>query len=292
MFKKSFHPLKLYLKFILIYFLLICIIAGLFTYFYVDLTTYLTTNYFIDSKIILLLKTLILKMIIISFLLILPLLLILYIDIKFFLNKINNSLKDSLSERKLESNFTNLYSGKTFSTITTNIISIFSLFKSFDNLKAAQISIEMNSLKSIINNIHEGIILINKEKIVTHINHPAETIFRLIPGEILNQIISRKISNPVILENLDKVFEEDIKINDLETTLKGGKTILLNILPIKNKFNETTRAMIIFEEIQIELQQQAEVITQTQTPTPTIAQTSISNNKTSKIISPKKDTPQ
>ena len=53
------------------------------------------------------------------------------------------------------------------------------------------------------NVVNEGLILVNKDFTVTHINHVAEKNLGLLPGEIIGQAISRKISNEDILTHLE-----------------------------------------------------------------------------------------
>ena len=50
------------------------------------------------------------------------------------------------------------------------------------------------------NNIFEGIILVNSHKVVTHINQPANELLKLIPGEIIDQSLSRKVSHPKVMK--------------------------------------------------------------------------------------------
>ncbi|MFC1770822.1 PAS domain-containing protein [Candidatus Margulisiibacteriota bacterium] len=236
-------------KIVAAYLLLLIIFLGIFSYLYFDLTSFLKDNYFINEKITQLLKFIGIRLFSLCALAALPIFIFLYFDINNFIKKINTSLQEALSERKLESHFNDLFSGKTFSEIYKNLLSTFSIFKSFDNMKTTQISVESSSLKVLLNLIDEGAILVNQEKIVTHINHPAEIILKLIPGEIINQTISRQITNQEILDNLDKALEKEIKTTNLEITLKGEIKLLLNISLIKNKAGETARALIIFKEI-------------------------------------------
>jgi signal transduction histidine kinase len=249
MFKKLLHNLKSSWKIFILFLLLSCILAGSLAFLYYEIITYLNTNYFIDPHIISFLKYSFIRLTCIGLILYLLICLIYRYDVLNFFKRLNITLKESLADRKLENHFNNLYSAKTYDSAITNILATFSLFKSFDNMKSAQFSIETNCIKTLINNIHEGIILVNKEKVVTHINHPSETLLGLIPGEILDQTISRKISNPDILSNLDKVIEDDHRVIDQEITLKGNKLLNLNIFPIKNRLGEIERAIIILEPL-------------------------------------------
>lgn len=167
------------------------------------------------------------------------------------INKINKCLQEALEERNLALFFSDYFKGRTFDRVASNTQFIFDMFKTFDNMKIGRISQEMNSLKILINNINEGIVLLTKDRIVTHINHPAETMLRLIPGEIIDQAISRKISNKVLLDNLDLALEKGQKVMDVEAMIKEDTPLNMHILPVKNKFGDIVRAMIILEPFEI-----------------------------------------
>ena len=51
---------------------------------------------------------------------------------------------------------------------------------------------EITSIKALINVISEGVIFVNQDKVVTHINHQAEELLRLIPGEIIGSVADRR----------------------------------------------------------------------------------------------------
>ena len=106
-------------------------------------------------------------------------------DIRSFYRKVQNITLDSLSDRKLPDDFPLYKSTYTFEGISTHLHSILSLYKSFDNMKTARIMLEVNSVKQLMNVVDEGVLLINADRVVTHINHNGEQLLRLIPGEII-----------------------------------------------------------------------------------------------------------
>ena len=245
MIKKAFHKLSLFWKVVLLFVMMVSFFSGVLLYMYFAAIRSMGD---IDSAVLSGIQMIGLQAG--GLLLIATALVILfyYRDSLSFITRINGCLKEALDERGLATNFTDFFNGLTFDDISTNTQSIFSLFKSFDNIKVARISSETNSIKIIINNINEGVLLVNKERIVTHINHPSEMMLRLIPGEIIDQIISRKISHKLILDNLDYALDKGQKVTDVEVSLKDNDPFILNIFPVKNKFGEIIRAIVILEK--------------------------------------------
>jgi transcriptional regulator with PAS, ATPase and Fis domain len=177
------------------------------------------------------------------------LLMIMYLDLKFFLNKINNHFKYSIVRKKMIPNLEEFQSKDLFQEITQNANHMFSLFKSFDQMKSSRISMEITSIKSLINVISEGVIFVNQDKVVTHINHQAEELLRLIPGEVIGETISRYINNDQLLECLAMCLDNDHKITDVQITFRDSELINLTVLPVKNKYGELVRAIILLQKL-------------------------------------------
>jgi hypothetical protein len=248
MIKKFIHKLPIIWKQIWLLIIGIIITTTLISFFYHSIITFLSAYDFLELDALAFIKNKLIQLFIIILIIWSLLFLIIYFDFTAFTKRINMSLKEALTERKLELNFINYYTGQSWNDIILGIQSFFSLIKSFDNMKAAKISAETNSTKVLIDNINIGVIFVNKERIVTHINHICETILKLIPGEIINQTISRKISLDFILDNLEQAFEKDKKITEVNFQLKE-KQLSLSIYPVKNKFGEIFRAMILIENL-------------------------------------------
>ena len=106
---------------------------------------------------------------------------------------------------------------------------------------------EISSIKSLINVISEGVIFVNQDKVVTHINHQAEELLRLIPGEVIGETISRYITDSNILEHLNVALQNDQKITDIKLTIRETDFVNLTILPVKNKYGELVRPLFIFK---------------------------------------------
>lgn len=177
------------------------------------------------------------------------LLMIMYFDIKFFLNKINNHFKYSIVRKKMIPNLEEFKSKDLFQEISQNANHMFALFKSFDQMKSSRISMEITTIKSLINVISEGIIFVSQDKVVTHINHQAEEFLRLIPGEIIGETISRYINNEQLLDCLNQSLENDQKMTDVQITFRDSELVNVTILPVKNKYGELVRAIILIQKL-------------------------------------------
>ena len=169
-------------------------------------------------------------------------------DIRSFYRKVQNITLDSLSDRKLPDDFPLYKSTYTFEGISTHLHSILSLYKSFDNMKTARIMLEVNSVKQLMNVVDEGVLLINADRVVTHINHNGEQLLRLIPGEIIGEAISRKISNELFLQNLDQTLEFDQKIIGKKITFGDKNILLISMFPVKDKFGDVVRALVVIRK--------------------------------------------
>ena len=132
-----------------------------------------------------------------------------------------------------------------FQDITEHANQMFSLFKNFDQMKSSRIFLEVTSIKSLINVISEGVIFVNQDKVVTHINHQAEEFLRFIPGEVIGEVLSRHINHDDLLLNIDTCLKNDQKITDLLLTFRETEQVRVTILPIKNKLGDMIRAIII-----------------------------------------------
>jgi hypothetical protein len=166
-------------------------------------------------------------------------------DIRAFYYRIKTLLLDSLSERKLPRDFPLFESGNSFNDISSHLYSILSLYKSFDTMKTSRIMLEVNSIKLLMNVVDEGVLLVNSDRVVTHINHNGEQLFRLIPGEIIGESISRKISNALFLEHLDQTLEFDQKIIGKKIMFGDKNVLLVSIFPIKDKFGDVVRSLVV-----------------------------------------------
>lgn len=177
------------------------------------------------------------------------LLMLMYVDLRYFLSRLNNHFKYAIARKKMIPNLEEFQSKDLFQDISVNANQMFSLFKNFDQMKSSRISMEITSIKALINVIHEGIIFVNQDKVVTHINHQAEELLRLIPGEIIGEAISRYITDQQLLDHLNTSLANDQKMTDIKLTIRETEFVNLTILPIKNKFGELVRAIIVFQKL-------------------------------------------
>ncbi len=173
---------------------------------------------------------------------------LLVLDLIFFIRRINNVIKHSLEEFKLQDHFPHFYSNMTFNQAIKNITELMALYKALDVLKTAKVGIENGTVKPILNNVSEGIIFVNKHKVVSHINHIAESMLGLIPGEALGEVISRQINNNQLLDLLDKALEYDQKIVDM--TLEDKK-LSVGVFPIKDKFGDLVRVIVMLKRLEV-----------------------------------------
>lgn len=178
------------------------------------------------------------------------LLLVMYIDLQYFLTRLNHHFKYSILRKKLIPNLEEFQSKDLFEDISKNANQLFGLFKHFDQMKSSRIYMEVSSIKSLLNVISEGVIFVNQDKVVTHINHHAEELLRLVPGEIIGEAISRYITHDDLLTHLSVALSNDQKITDIQLTLRST-TVSLHILPIKNKSGELLRGIIVLRPVTI-----------------------------------------
>jgi len=239
------HRLSIIIKFFIFIFGFTAAIYLISISTYHSLVAYLLTRYNISFNIADFLPSISINLIIVGLFIILFLTLFAIFDLIFFIKKINDQIKESLSDRKLTEQFSEFYSGMTFFSILKNLKSLLSLYKSFDNMKTARIVLESSTIKQLMNSVSEGLILINKDLIVTHINHVAEHDLGLIPGEIIGEAMSRKINNEVLIQALEKVFEFDHKYMDLDI---NQYNLFASIYPLKDKFGDIIRALVIFNK--------------------------------------------
>ena len=170
---------------------------------------------------------------------------LLVIDGIYFIKTINKYLKESLVERKLVHNFEEFYSAKNFFNSQDNIKKLLALYRSFDNMKSARVVLEVTTMKQLMNAVDQGILLVNRKGVVTHINHIAENQMGFIPGEIIGQALSRKTDNNILLDSLEKVFDINHKFLDLDL---DEDDLTVSIYPLKDKFGDVIRALVIFSE--------------------------------------------
>ncbi|MBH37721.1 hypothetical protein CL658_01675 [bacterium] len=245
MFNLVSHRLSIFIKLLLfiagfmgaVYFITFCV--------YQTLSEYLLSTYNISFHFSDIFPSLPINYILIGVLIVFILIIFISLDLIFFIKKINDQIKESLSDRKLTEQFSEFYSGMTFFNILKNLKSLLSLYKSFDNMKTARIVLESSTIKQLMNSVSEGLFLINKDLIVTHINHVAEHDLGLIPGEIIGEAMSRKINNEILIQALEKVFEFDHKYMDLDIKQYD---LFVSIYPLKDKFGDIIRALVIFNK--------------------------------------------
>lgn len=173
----------------------------------------------------------------------------LYFDLHGFQSQLRGRIRESLEERHLEQELAHFYQPKTLQDLTESVDHLFHLYKTFDQMKTSRCYTEALTSKILMNNLEEGVMVVDTHKTVTAINHSAEQLLRLIPGEILGLSISRKISNNTLLESLDLVVEKGQKVIDKRMALPERKKLQMTILPVTNKKYEVVRALILLTPV-------------------------------------------
>ncbi|MBT5955111.1 PAS domain-containing protein [bacterium] len=173
---------------------------------------------------------------------------VIYIDNRWFTKTLNEMTKESLSDRNLLTSCVDLSEGKTQQEILTNVSQVLQLYLTFSQIKTENLSLWIHTHKEILSQVTDGIIIINNDKVVTHINHISEQILGLLPSEILGQIISRKISNPEFLQIVANTITDDVKTINHPIECKDNKCIKLSVIPIKNNQELRLRTLIILKE--------------------------------------------
>jgi hypothetical protein len=170
---------------------------------------------------------------------------IIYFDVRLFLNETMIGIKESLTERKINEAFPEFYEASSFSDVYKNLNSLLGLYKSFDHMKTARLSLEISSVKQLMNMVGEGVMLINKEHVVTHVNHVGEKLLKLIPGEIIGETVSRKVSNDKFLEFVERGLEYDQKVISERIEIAKNYFLSLSVIPVKDKYGEVVRALVL-----------------------------------------------
>ena len=139
-------------------------------------------------------------------------------------------------------------------SVSKNNINLMSMYKAFDVMKTARVGMEHSTVKYILDNVSEGIIFIDKHKVVTHVNHVAEKMLGQIPGEALGEVLSRQINDDQLLELIEETFEYDKKIIDV-TLDKIALTV--SVMPVKDKFGDLIRGIILLKDQPVSIEKKS-----------------------------------
>jgi len=244
------HRIGIILKLVLFISTILLAVAYSVSYLYASYNQAMQETYGITIDLEQLISQVSFKPIWITIVFIMIIIILLILDLIFFVNRINDSIKTSLEEFKLQDHFPHFYSNMTFNQAVKNISELMALYKTLDVLKTARVNIENSTVKPLLNNVSEGIIFVNKHKVVSHINHVAESMLGLIPGEALGEVISRKINHELLLNLLDKTLEYDQKTVDMSLE---DKKLTVGVFPIKDKFGDLVRIVVILKRFEDQL---------------------------------------
>ena len=96
----------------------------------------------------------------------------------------------------------------------------------------------------------EGVVFLDQHKVVTYVNHVFERMMKLVPGEIVGKVLVRKVTNRKFLECVDNAIEFDQKVTGKVIPMRGEGALVMNVFPIKDKFGEVVRIMIVLFKAQ------------------------------------------
>ncbi|MDA1354347.1 MAG: PAS domain-containing protein [bacterium] len=175
---------------------------------------------------------------------------LLYWDVLRFLRIIDGRLQYAIVKKRINTSFPTFHTGDVIESISANANALMTMFKSFDKMKSARISQEVTSIKLLMNTISEAVLLVNSDGVVTHVNHHAEDVLKLIPGEIIGESISRHVSQSDLLVALERSNHHEQRTIDMNIFLKEGDPLSLSVLPVKDKFGELVRSVVILKRLQ------------------------------------------
>jgi Transcriptional regulator containing PAS, AAA-type ATPase, and DNA-binding domains len=248
MIKGMFHRFHILFKLLLMYLLLIVGVLVLGQQVLKQLQDYFQSNYYINIDLYQIISGVNIY-ILLGFLGYVFIILGIYlIDIKGILSHIRVIMAASLEEKKLQDPLSGLVGTRTIREAMHNLENLFGIYRSFDKMKAERIQLELGTLKVLMNGINEGIILVDEKKVVTHINHRAETLLKLIPGEMIGNVVIRNVSDEQFGTDLDLAVTQEKKVleHKFKETEKGK--IRYSMYPIKDKSDQIVRILMIFSE--------------------------------------------
>src|SRR5699024_3936888 len=108
-----------------------------------------------------------------------------------------------------------------------------------------EIKIQMNNQKLILNNIHDGMIVINQDEVIQFVNKGAENIIGFVKDEVEGELIQSVIKN----SRLPHVLRSQRKELNQKLTLQNGKQVISTRIPIINTHGELIGAFAIFKDI-------------------------------------------
>ena len=76
----------------------------------------------------------------------------------------------------------------------------------------------------------------------------AEHYLKLIPGEIIGEVINRKIHHEPLLCLIEEVFEEELKAMNKVIEIEPNKPLTINIIPINDNEGTILRICIILQK--------------------------------------------
>lgn len=165
-----------------------------------------------------------------------------YLDVYHYLKHLNQQLVKAISDKKLKITFSNRLSKDILGKITRHSNQLLDMFRHFDELKSARVTLEVNTNRQLMNTISEGIIFLDPDKVITHLNHHAEKFLGFAPGETVGQVIVRYINDETFCDVIE------MALSDHKTVAKDiiiyEKPYKISSIPIKNRKGQLLRVLI------------------------------------------------
>lgn len=133
--------------------------------------------------------------------------------------------------------------------------SAFSRMVEFDYLKANRITINTNIIRNIINDIEEGIVILDKNKIVKDINQTAEQHLKLTSGELLNKSFARFVNNTKLIKTMNTALKDGSNNVDESIEVFKGEFLLIDFLTYLDKDKDTAGIVLVIKEKKIKEQE-------------------------------------
>lgn len=118
----------------------------------------------------------------------------------------------------------------------------------FDTLKADKIARDNNVLRNILNDISEGIVVLDKDKMVLNINSQAERFLKLTSGESREKNITRIIKNSNLENLINSAIKNESNTVDISIEIAKDEIILVDALTYLNKYKNTAGVVLVIKE--------------------------------------------
>ncbi|HAR62331.1 MAG: hypothetical protein DKM50_13860 [Candidatus Margulisiibacteriota bacterium] len=138
-------------------------------------------------------------------------------------------------------------SSRIINNLATALNAAFDRMIEFDQLKANKIATTSNIIRDIINDVDEGILIIDKGKIITAINGAAEKYLKINSGEANNKSVFRYMNNEKLFSFINKAINEGSNIINESIEYRKGDTLCFDVIGYVDKFKRSSGAIIVIK---------------------------------------------